>query len=91
MSTPRLGSIVKVKVIGSVKKPKSNILSYDANFRGNFHRVAIPSEITGKVSEIKDGKYFVQLGCYNNNEFRPSDEIRDFPEAYMMRFSRVIG
>jgi hypothetical protein len=91
MSTPTIGSIVRVKDIDSVKRTKTNAPSYDANFRSNFHKVAILTEVTGIVSGIKDGKYFVKLGEYKNKEFVPSDETRDFPISYMMRFAKVIG
>jgi hypothetical protein len=91
MNTPIIGSIVRVKVVDFVKKTKAKVPSYEANFRGNFHKVAVPSEIIGMVNEIKNGNYFVQLGNYEDNKFKPSKETRDFSEVYMLRFARVIG
>lgn len=90
MGTPQISNIVNVKIIESVKTRRRNGRLQSMG-REYFRNMLVPSEITGKIEKIEDGQYFVSVGDYVDDVFKPSGRTITFTQIYMLRFARILG
>lgn len=92
MSAPKLQSIVRIKTVGTIKIPRHEGPVYSMNNREDFRNMSVPSEITGRIEKIENGKYFVLPGVYANGVFSPSPSGREiiFTGMYMSRFAKIL-
>ncbi len=90
MNSFQLESLVKVKTIEQVKKRKPGKPLYSLRSSECYANFPVPTEITGMIKKIENGKYFVQVGNYVDGKFMLSGRTLTFTEIYMSRFARLI-
>jgi hypothetical protein len=101
MSNFEVGTILKILDVKG-KKKSSEIKYYKTNkFSSKGERVfvsekevstffSVPKSITGKITEIREDGYVVQLGTYNNDTFVGGKGFRTFSEMYLRNCARIL-
>ena len=98
MNSFQLESLVKVRTIEQIKKRKPDKLHYSMKSSECYANFQAPTEITGMITKIENGKYFVRVGdCVDvrvgdcvDKKFIPSSRMLVFTEIYMTRFARTL-